>query len=91
MSVDQHPLNLGPHTMALSTRGTAAATPGDGTLMWKILDDLWCPQNNPDGFVSLVVAENSLMHEELAKHIRTQPDLSHNAFTYGDGSTDPKD
>jgi aspartate/methionine/tyrosine aminotransferase len=76
--------------MALSTRGTAAATPGDGTLMWKILDDLWCPQNNPDGFVSLGVAENSLMHEELAKHIRTQPDLSHNAFTYGDGSTGSK-
>jgi aspartate/methionine/tyrosine aminotransferase len=76
--------------MALSTRGTAAATPSDGTLMWKILDDLWCPQNNPNGFVSLGVAENSLMHEELAKHIRTQPDLSHHAFTYGDGSTGSK-
>jgi aspartate/methionine/tyrosine aminotransferase len=68
----------------------AAAPPGDGTLMWKILDDLWCPKTNSSGFVSLGVAENSLMHEELSKHIHTHLDLSHHAFTYGDGSTGSK-
>ena len=76
--------------MALSARGVAAAPPGDGTLMWKILDDLWCPRSNPSGFVSLGVAENSLMHEKLSEHVHKNLDLSHHAFTYGDGSTGSK-
>lgn len=76
--------------MALSARGVTAATPGDSTLMWKILDDLWCPQKNPSGFVSLGVAENSLMHEKLSEHVHTYLDLAHHAFTYGDGSTGSK-
>lgn len=76
--------------MALSFRGAAAAMPGDGALMWKILDDMWCPRNNPSGFVSLGVAENSLMHEKLSEHVHTHLDLPHHAFTYGDGSTGSK-
>ena len=58
--------------------------------MWKILDDLWCPTSNDSGFVSLGVAENSLMHEELSEHVHEKLDLSHHAFTYGDGSTGSK-
>ena len=76
--------------MALSARGAAAATPGDGTLMWKILSDLWEPQTNPSGFVSLGVAENSLMHEKLSEHVHKNLDLSHHDFTYGDGATGSK-
>jgi aspartate/methionine/tyrosine aminotransferase len=76
--------------MALSARGAATASPGDGKLMWKILDDLWCPRTNPSGFVSLGVAENSLMHEKLSDHVHMNLDLPHNAFTYGDGSSGSK-
>jgi aspartate/methionine/tyrosine aminotransferase len=76
--------------MALSARGAATASPSDGTLMWKILDDLWCPRSNPSGFVSLGVAENSLMHEKLSEHVHMNLDMSHHAFTYGDGSSGSK-
>jgi hypothetical protein len=58
--------------------------------MWKILDDLWYPKTNPSGFVSLRVAENSLMHKELSKHIYKHLDLSYHAFTYGNSSTGSK-
>ncbi|KAM0715719.1 hypothetical protein Q7P37_009219 [Cladosporium fusiforme] len=76
--------------MALSSRGATAATPSDGKLMWKILDDLWCPESNDSGFVSLGVAENSLMHQKLSEHIHSHLELTHHAFTYGDGSTGSK-
>lgn len=59
-------------------------------LMWKILDDLWCPQNNPLGFISLGVAENSLMHEITSKHLHKHMNLPHHGLTYGDGSTGSK-
>jgi aspartate/methionine/tyrosine aminotransferase len=76
--------------MALSIRGTAAALPGDGTLMWKILDDTWCPRDKPSGYVNLGVAENSLMHQTLSEHVHRLMNLSNHAFTYGDGSTGSK-
>lgn len=76
--------------MALSARGTAAALPSEGMLMWKILNNLWCPYNNPLGFISLGVAENSLMHEVTLKHLHEHLSLPHHGLTYGDGSTGSK-
>ncbi|KAL8918305.1 MAG: hypothetical protein Q9172_005487, partial [Xanthocarpia lactea] len=40
--------------------------------------------NNPDGIVSLGVAENGLMHEELASFFN-KLDFEPNLLTYGDG------
>lgn len=70
---------------ALSTRGAAAAKPNKGMLMWDVIQDLWDEHSNPDGYVSLGLAENSLMHKELAKHIHNNISLPEQALTYGDG------
>lgn len=69
----------------LSARATAAAAPSSGMLMWDIIQDLWHPSTNPNGYVSLGLAENSLMHDELVKHIHSNIDLPTSALTYGDG------
>ena len=71
--------------MSLSHRAQDAAIPSGGTLIWEVLQDLWHPQRNPNGFVSLGVAENSLMHDVLSKHIHKNLSLTNEAFTYGDG------
>jgi aspartate/methionine/tyrosine aminotransferase len=62
-------------------------------LIWDVLNDLWDPRSNPSGFVSLGVAENALMHNELAAYINnipTRSPLPSTAFTYGDGPTGSK-
>lgn len=69
----------------LSDRGAAAARPNDGMRMWNIIQNLWDPETNPDGYVSLGLAENSLMHEKLVKHIHDNMSLPTQALTYGDG------
>lgn len=69
----------------LSDRGADAAKPNKGMLMWEIIQDLWDEDDNPDGYVSLGLAENSLMHKELAEHIHSNISLPTQALTYGDG------
>lgn len=71
--------------MALSDRAKTWAQPSDGNLIWKILPNLWHPETNPNGFVSLGVAENALMHDVLSQHIKTNLNPPNAAFTYGDG------
>ena len=77
----------------LSTRGHAASLPHPSTMIWDVLDNLWDPESNPSGYVSLGVAENALMHNELAAYINSIPSknpLPTSAFTYGDGPTGSK-
>ncbi|KAG4254701.1 hypothetical protein BFJ72_g15139 [Fusarium proliferatum] len=76
--------------MTLSTRAQAAGENSKGALLWEIMPNIWDPKSNPDGYVSLGVAENTLMHDELSKHIHDCFGLSHAAFTYGDGMTGTK-
>lgn len=71
--------------MALSARGQHFAAEGEGQLIWTVIKDLWDPKTNPDGYVSLGVAENSLMHEELSNYIHENISLPLNGLTYGDG------
>lgn len=71
--------------MALSERGKSWAQPDDGMLIWTVLQDLWHPQSNPNGYASLGVAENTLMHDTLSKHIKDNLNPPNHAFTYGDG------
>ncbi|KAK2669061.1 Pyridoxal phosphate-dependent transferase, major domain [Fusarium oxysporum f. sp. vasinfectum] len=73
--------------MTLSKRAQATGEKAKGALLWEIMPNIWDPKSNPDGYVSLGVAENSLMHDELSKHIHDYFALSHAAFTYGDGMT----
>lgn len=58
-------------------------------VIWDVITNLW-DQSNPDGIVSLGVAENTLMHDVLKKHIHDNIALSNLAFTYGDGTTGTK-
>lgn len=71
--------------MALSERGKLWARPDDGMLLWTVVKDLWHPQTNPNGYASLGIAENTLMHDTLSKHIKAKLDPPNHAFTYGDG------
>ncbi|KAI1613793.1 1-aminocyclopropane-1-carboxylate synthase [Exophiala viscosa] len=70
----------------LSSRAQAHAHPGAiGSPLWDVVNDLWHPQDNPNGYVNLGIAENLLMHHELEKHIAQNFKLPLHAFTYGNG------
>ncbi|KAJ4988881.1 ACC synthase [Stagonosporopsis vannaccii] len=75
-------------TPALSTRGTTASVnyPKDFAL-WDIISNLWHPSSNPDGYVSLGLAENALMHNELREYLNAKKLINEDAvgFTYGSG------
>jgi aspartate/methionine/tyrosine aminotransferase len=55
--------------------------------IWDITNDLWDPNTNPDGYVSLGLAENSLMHDELLGFLNSKQFVDDKAhgLTYGDG------
>ncbi|CAN9210832.1 unnamed protein product [Alternaria alternata] len=77
----------------LSSRGWKINKESAGeNLIWKVCADLWDPVTNPDGYVSLGMAENALMHEELREYLLSRPliDASSKAFTYGDGPSGSK-
>ncbi|KAH6893115.1 pyridoxal phosphate-dependent transferase [Thelonectria olida] len=76
--------------MFLSDRAHSAHQATKDLLIWEVIPNLWHPETNPDGIVSLGVAENSLMHETLSKHIHANLALANPAFTYGDGTTGTK-
>lgn len=76
--------------MSLSDRAHNAEQATKGLLIWEVIPNLWDPKTNPDGIVSLGVAENTLMHDALSKHIHSNLALANPAFTYGDGTTGTK-
>lgn len=71
--------------MALSSRAVETAKSSVDMLIWDVVSDAWHPDDNSDGYVSLGIAENTLMHEELSKHIHQHLTLPTKVFTYGDG------
>ncbi|KAF4459569.1 acc synthase [Fusarium albosuccineum] len=73
--------------MDLSLRGLDAAKPSDTSVRYEVLGDSWHEQKNPSGYVNLGVAENTLAHEVLAKHIHEHIVLGSEHFTYGTGAT----
>ena len=77
-------------TGLLSERGNVSAAPAKKQLIFDIINNLWHPETNPDGYVSLGVAENALMHEEMAQFIKKSFDIPEVALTYGDGGTGSK-
>ncbi|KAJ0364766.1 hypothetical protein COL154_004852 [Colletotrichum chrysophilum] len=76
--------------MSLSARATVASAPANGSLLWDVQADLWNPDSNPQGYVSLGMAENVLMQEALLKRVAQVPLIPATAFTYGDGTTGSK-
>jgi aspartate/methionine/tyrosine aminotransferase len=76
-----------PANMALSERAALAAQPSNSSLISRVLQDPWHARNNPSGYVSFGLAENSLMHERLRQHVQENFVLPANTCTYGDGFT----
>ncbi|RFN50455.1 hypothetical protein FIE12Z_5319 [Fusarium flagelliforme] len=76
--------------MKLSKRGQATADNKGGSLLWEVTANLWDATTNPSGYVSLGMAENILMQDELLKHIADNISLQPQALTYGDGTTGSK-
>lgn len=51
----------------------------------KILSNLYDAETNPSGYVSLGIAENTLMHDVLIDHMHKNMNIPNIALTYGDG------
>ncbi|KAA8904584.1 hypothetical protein TRICI_005454 [Trichomonascus ciferrii] len=73
--------------MSLSARAKEAKLAAEGVPIWDILSNLWDPETNPDGYLSLGLAENTLLHETLSSYITRKFELPTAALTYGDGMT----
>lgn len=73
--------------MSLSARAHQAEQINKNLILWQIVSDLWDAKTNPNGYVSLGVAENTLLHDVLLKHIQDNIALPESALTYGDGPT----
>ncbi|RKK91843.1 hypothetical protein BFJ68_g16095 [Fusarium oxysporum] len=76
--------------MTLSTRCQEAAQLSETLTLWKVVRDLWDPDANPSGFLNLGIAENSLMHDILSRHVHQNINLPNTTFTYGDGTVGSK-
>lgn len=55
--------------MSLSERGQSLLSITAHRKIWAAAQDAWDPVNNPQGFVSMALAENTLMHSILAEKI----------------------
>ena len=71
--------------MTLSLRAQEAAKPGDMATFIEVLGNPWSEQT-PSGYVNLGVAENTLAHDDLIKHIPENLVLKSEHFTYGNGT-----
>lgn len=76
--------------MALSRRGANWADHSGDLTIWTVVKDLWHPIDNPDGYLSLGVAENALMHGELQEYIHKHTQVPAGGLTYGDGGSGSK-
>lgn len=72
---------------AISQRAQNAIAAGSKNLMWDVMNDLWCENTNPNGFVNVGVAENALMHDHLLRFINRKLELPAKLLTYNDGPT----
>ncbi|KAL0943186.1 aspartate aminotransferase [Colletotrichum truncatum] len=68
----------------LSDRGANYALPINKNHLLDMLRDAWHPVQNPSGFLSLGVAENTLMHKELINYIISTFTIDSHGLGYGD-------
>jgi 1-aminocyclopropane-1-carboxylate synthase len=69
---------------ALSTRAAASYDSKSGRI-WTILSDLWNPETNPKGYVTLGVADNALLQDDLVERINKCSDIPKHFITYNNG------
>ncbi|KAF3393008.1 putative inactive 1-aminocyclopropane-1-carboxylate synthase-like protein 2 [Talaromyces pinophilus] len=69
-----------------SRRGHNAFELGGKRITWDVISDMWHPQNNPSGILSVGMAENTLLHDTLLRYIHANIKLSTEHLTYNNGS-----
>ncbi|PWY93052.1 PLP-dependent transferase [Aspergillus sclerotioniger CBS 115572] len=75
-----------PTTSTFSQRGQKAVEKGTHHTVWDILSNLWDPETNPSGILSVGVAESTLLHDTLVEYINANIHLSTKHLTYNNGS-----
>lgn len=75
-----------PHSV-LSRRAQAVVNSGVDNPMWDVMKDVWCPTNNPNGYINVGVAENTLMHDDLLNFINRKLELPAKYLTYNEGGS----
>ncbi|KAF2142314.1 uncharacterized protein K452DRAFT_269886 [Aplosporella prunicola CBS 121167] len=70
----------------LSARGSRLIVEAGHSGFHNVTGDIYRPGENPGGILSLGLAENTLMHDELIEFINKSFELSSFNLTYGDGS-----
>ncbi|KAJ5555114.1 hypothetical protein N7535_007558 [Penicillium sp. DV-2018c] len=73
--------------MALSQRAQTVAGAGRNNPFWDVIKDCWSATTNPNGYVNVGVAENTMMHDELLKYINKPHELPVKYLTYNDGGS----
>lgn len=69
-----------------SKRGQAAVDLGSKRIVWDVISDMWHPQTNPSGILSIGMAENTLLHDTLLEYINNNARYSAALLTYNNGS-----
>ncbi|RJE23605.1 hypothetical protein PHISCL_04061 [Aspergillus sclerotialis] len=72
----------------ISTRGEAFAE--KKPVFFRVLDNLWNPESNPEGIVNIGLAENALLHRELVEFMNSEHRTVPHALTYGDSFSGSK-
>ncbi|GKZ85729.1 hypothetical protein AnigIFM56816_011700 [Aspergillus niger] len=75
-----------PDCNLFSERGQHAVELGASRITWDIISDMWHPQKNPSGYLSVGMAENTLLHDTLLEYINGNTHLSAEHLTYNNGS-----
>ncbi|KAL4947214.1 1-aminocyclopropane-1-carboxylate synthase [Aspergillus filifer] len=70
----------------LSQRGQNALDLGSKRITWDIISDMWDPEENPNGYLSVGMAENTLLHSTLVDYIHDNLEISAKHLTYNTGS-----
>lgn len=73
-------------SQTFSKRGQGAVEHGSKRIVWDIISDMWHPQSNPSGYLSVGMAENTLLHDTLLEYINANVHLSAEHLTYNNGS-----
>lgn len=69
-----------------SKRGQNAVELGSKRIIWDVISDMWNPDTNPSGILSIGMAENTLLHNTLLQYIEANFRLSAEHLTYNNGS-----
>ncbi|OJI97000.1 hypothetical protein ASPVEDRAFT_122161 [Aspergillus versicolor CBS 583.65] len=69
-----------------SKRGQNAIDLGSKRITWDVISNMWHPQTNPSGILSVGMAENTLLHDKLLSYIHANIHLTPTHLTYNNGS-----